>query len=104
MKCLKTKINYSKENKKRDWSIVAFINESRFYLHISGISIRTLKEENNIDKKKLYKCMYWSILKRRSHQFRNFKGNIDSEKYSSILENSVNKIKEILQKMEIAMK
>ena len=64
MKCLKTKINYSKDNKNRDWSNVAFTNESRFYLHNSGISIRTLKEENNIDKKKnsINACIgaYWS--------------------------------------------
>ena len=32
-----------------------------------------------------------------------FEGNIDSQKYASLLENSANKIKEILQKMKIEM-
>ena len=32
-----------------------------------------------------------------------FGGNMDCQKYASLLENSVNKIKEILQKMKISM-
>ena len=40
----------------------------------------------------------WSILKHRSNQFTVSKENIDSQKYASILGNSINKIKEMLPK------
>ena len=41
-----------------------------------------------------------SILKHRSNQFRVFEGNMDSQKYVSILENNINKTEEMLPKNE----
>ena len=56
------------------------------------------KEENNIvvEKYFLSVCMgaYW---KKSVSSF--FEGNMDGQKYVSILENNINKIKEMLQKL-----
>ena len=50
--------------------------------------------------KKLKKYI-WEIFKHRSNQFRFFEENMDSQEYTSISKNSVNKIKEILQKLRL---
>ena len=62
-----------KENKNRDWSKIAFTDESSFYLNNPGVSWRVLEGKYIIIVKtrKINECI-GSILKHLSNQFRYF--------------------------------
>ena len=95
------RLAFCNKNIDRDWSSVVFTDESSFYLHSPGISRWVPKGESNIIVKEKYSKKvhvwgaYWS---KGEICLENFEGNMDSQKYVSILENNINKIKEMLPK------
>ena len=96
--CQKLRLTVWKKNKNRDMSNVAFTDKSSFYIHNSEISIWIIKRENRIavEEKYLKACME-AYLNIKTISLEYFGGNMDSQKYASILENNVNKIKEMFQ-------
>ena len=90
----KLKINFCKKYKGRNWSNVVFTDNQAFIIIVQELVDGFLKGKIILCKEKYSKKVYvWGVF---CLEF--FEGNMNIQKYVSILENNINKIKEMFPK------